>query len=135
MPDANDQAVAAPPPVAAVDDAAPAPSLDETFTAEDRDTSWAPGRERELRDRLAALPPSAVTIAPPECRAQQCRITITAHDDAAIGTFVGMLEEPTGLHGWAEMMVLEAVTTLPSGERRARIYARFARPEDPSSPK
>ncbi|MCE9576882.1 MAG: hypothetical protein K8W52_27295 [Deltaproteobacteria bacterium] len=135
MPDANEQAAAAAPP-APTDDAAPGPTLEQTFAAEDRDRAWASGHERELRDRLSALPSAPVTIAGLECRTTQCRITITARDDAAIGAYTGLLEEPAGLHGWAEMMILEGVTVLPGGERQTRIYARFARPQaDDNAPK
>ncbi len=135
MPDASEQAVAPPSPAPA-DDAAPAPTLEQTFAAEDRDRAWAPGHERALRERLGALPPAPVTVAPPECRTTQCRLTITAKDDAAIGAFVGLLEEPTGLHGWAEMIILEGVTALPNGDRQTRVYARFVRPQaDDNAPK
>lgn len=126
VPDASDQAVAAPPP-APVEDAPPAPSLDETFTVEERDRTWAPGRERELHDRLRALPSTGVIVSAPECRTDQCRVTITARDDAPIGTFIGELEEPSGLQGWADMLVLEGITQLPTGERQARVYVRFNR--------
>lgn len=128
MPDASEAPVPAIPPPP-VEDAAPAPSLDQTFVAEERDRAWAPDHENQMRTRLGALASGGVAVSAPECRTAQCRITLTAADDAAIGRYVAQLEEPGGFAGWAEMIVLEGVTATADGRRQTRVYAHFGRPD------
>jgi hypothetical protein len=106
-------------------DAAPQPSLADGFEAERREPSWATAHEREIDRRLGALPAEGIALDRTECREHQCRITITAENDAALGRFIGQLEGDGGLYGYAQMMVLETVTTTSDGKRRERVYARF----------
>ncbi len=116
----------APVPGAPEPDAAPHPSRENGFDAEPRDASFADAHEREIDRRVAALKaPDGVKVAPTECRVDQCRITFTASDDRALGRFVGQLESSDGLGGYAQMMVLEAITDTSDGNRQERVYARF----------
>ena len=116
----------APIPGAPEPDAAPHPSLENGFDAEPRDASFADAHEREIDRRVAALKaPDGVAVAKTECRVDQCRITFTAADDRALGRFVGQLESSDGLGGYAQMMVLEAITDTSDGKRQERVYARF----------
>lgn len=114
------------PAIAIAVDAAEHASLADDFEAERRDAAWATAHEREIDHRLAALPADGIAIDRAECRAHACRITLTADDDAALGRYIGHLEsDADGLYGYAQMIVLEAVTQAPDGKRRERVYARF----------
>ena len=107
-------------------DAAPHPSLETGFDAEPRNADFADVHEREIDRRIAALKaPDGVAVAKTECRVDQCRITFTAADDRALGRFVGQLESSDGLGGYAQMMLLEAITDTGDGKRQERVYARF----------
>jgi len=123
------EAPAEAPTPAVIVDAAPHPSLDDEFVAEKRDAGWASEHEHEIKKRLAALAAAGaaegIALESTECRARQCRITFTAGDETAIGRYAARLEEDGGLYGYAHLLVLEGMTTTPSGQRRERIYARF----------
>lgn len=115
-----------PTPAPVIIDAAEHASLAEDFEAERRDPAWATAHEREIDRRLAALPADGIALERSECRAHECRITLTAVDDAALGRYIGHLEsDADGLYGYAQLIVLEAVTSTPDGRRRERVYARF----------
>jgi hypothetical protein len=116
----------APVPGAPEPDAPPHPSLANGFDSEPRDASFADAHEREIERRIAKLePPDGVTVAPTECRVDQCRITFTAPDDRALGRFVGRLESSDALGGYAQLMILEGITDTSDGKRQQRVYARF----------
>ena len=114
---------AAPPPV--IVDAAPHPSLADDFAAEPIDQAFASAHKREIDQRLASMQVDGVTLDGVECRAHQCRISITGADESAIGRYIAKLEDDGGLYGYAQMIVLEGLTDLPDGRRHMRVYARF----------
>jgi hypothetical protein len=108
-------------------DAAPAhPALANGFDAESRDDGWADEHEHEITRRLAALHVDGVSLDKTECKSDQCRITFTAADEHALGTYLHKLESPDVLNGYAQMMVLEAITDAADGRKQERVYARFA---------
>jgi hypothetical protein len=104
----------------------PHPSLAQAFAAEARAPAWADEHERMIRRRLATVGVPGVALDAVECRAHQCRITVTAPDDPALARYLDGLSKPSALYGIAESIVLEAIATTPDGRRRDRIYARFA---------
>jgi hypothetical protein len=109
----------------AAEPAGSAPSLAEQFAAEPLEPTWAVDHEHEIDRRLGALPGAGIVLEPTECRSRQCRVSITADDDATLGHFIARFQETAGLRGYAHMIVLEAITTADSGRRRERVYVRF----------
>jgi len=113
---------AAPPPV--IVDAAPHPSLADDFAAEPIDPSFASSHKREVDQRLAQITVEGVTLDGVECRAHQCRISISGADESVIGKYIARLEDDGGLYGYAQMIVLEGITENATG-KHMHIYARF----------
>lgn len=136
--DAAARATAPTPPPVAEQPAAPLPRLpapgEFSFDAEVRDPAWADEQEKELTLRLQKLMgtvPVKFDIDGIECRRTLCRIAMRARDAASLGKVYGALEEPTGLLGWADHLLLETVITEDDGRVRTGVLAVFERDPTP----
>jgi hypothetical protein len=107
------------------------------FEDETRDAVWADEQERELTLRVRKIVGDLsklgkkLDITGIECRRTLCRMTLLAPDAATLGTMYGALEEPSGLLGWADHLLLEAVTTEDDGRVRTGVLAVFERDPEP----
>jgi type IV secretory pathway VirB10-like protein len=136
--DAAAQATVPTPPPLAEQPAEPRPQLPPpgsfSFDAEVRDPAWADEQEKELTLRLQKLMgtvPVKFDIDGIECRRTLCRIAMRARDAASLGKVYGALEEPTGLLGWADHLLLETVITEDDGRVRTGVLAVFERDPTP----
>ncbi len=94
------------------------------FTAETRDSEWAPGAESEIRKRFADIRGAALQSA--ECRQSQCRLTI-AGTEGEVGRTIADLESNRGLHGYAKSVLLTAPERKADGSLVLRAFAQFDR--------
>lgn len=136
--DAAVPAVAPTPAPVAEQPAEPRPQLPApgsfSFEAEVRDPAWADEHEKELTLRLQQLMgtlPVKFDVDRVECRRTLCRIGMRARDSASLGKVYGALEEPTGLLGWADHLLLETVITEDDGRVRTGVLAVFERDPTP----
>jgi hypothetical protein len=99
------------------------PSADETFAAQDRDAAWAPKTESEIKRRLGNIRGAHLDRA--ECRQDQCLLVI-AGTQAELSKTLAAIDEPGGLHGFAENILLTGPEE-KDGKLVLRAYAKFAR--------
>jgi hypothetical protein len=83
--------------------------------AEQRDDAWAAEREAELEAPLGAIATEVGVGIAVACGTRTCRIRVEASDPGALGATLSRLEEPGGLHGIADTMVVGKTTTLDDG--------------------
>ncbi len=105
-----------------------------SFEAEVRDPAWADEHEKELTLRLQKMMGTVEVkfdVDAVECRRTLCRIGMRARDSASLGKVYGALEEPTGLLGWADHLLLETVITEDDGRVRTGVLAVFERDPTP----
>jgi hypothetical protein len=94
---------------------------------------WAEEQERELTLRVRKIVGDLskrgkrVDVTGVECRRTLCRMSLHAPEAAALGSLYGALEEPGGLLGWADHILLEAVVTDDDGRVRTGVLAVFER--------
>ena len=118
------------PPPAPTPPVAVGPSV--AFEDEARDAAWADEHERELGRRLRGVVDAlrargvSVVFGAPICRRTLCRVAIASPDEAALGKTYGVLETEDGLLGWADTLLLEAVT-VADGRVDTAVVAQFAR--------
>jgi hypothetical protein len=102
----------------------PAPTAEDTFSEEERDTAWASQTEPELKKRWKAIRGGKLESV--ECKKTQCKLVVTGpQQDLAMA--IADLEGPRGLHGYAENVLLTAPTQNADGTIVLRIYAKFER--------
>lgn len=94
-----------------------------TFAGQDRDLAWAPTTEAEIKRRFTAI--RGARLESTECRQDQCMIVIAGTQDD-LGNTLAAIEEPRGLHGFAETILLTAPEQR-NGQLVLRAYAKFAR--------
>jgi hypothetical protein len=105
----------------------------QTFEQEPRDAAWAVEQEREMTLRLGRVVDELarggipIDVDPVECRRTLCKVGIHARDAAALGKLDGLLETPTGVLGWADVLVLSPVETASDGEVATEVTASFDR--------
>lgn len=108
-----------------------------TFAAEARDGVWADEQERELTLRVRKIvgdlqkTGKTVDVTGVECRRSLCKLTLHAPDSATLGGLYGKLEEPSGLLGWADHILLEAVVVGDDGRVKTDVLAVFERDPTP----
>jgi hypothetical protein len=102
----------------------PTLSPEAAFTAQNRDTDWAPSTEDEIRRRFKKVRGAKLSEA--ECRQSQCRI-IVAGTQADVSRTIADLESDRGLHGFAQNILLTAPERKPDGSLVLRAFALFER--------
>ncbi|MCB9561363.1 MAG: hypothetical protein H6709_19165 [Kofleriaceae bacterium] len=106
--------------------------LASSFDAEPDDPAWATAIEPDVRARAAAAVADAgARFGEVRCRSQRCRITADGDEDA-VGRAIARLEEPGGLAGLADALVVAATEPTADGGLHLVVYAYFER--DPAAP-
>ncbi|HUJ58520.1 MAG TPA: hypothetical protein VLX92_08510 [Kofleriaceae bacterium] len=97
----------------------PDATTQQRFAAEPVDPRWAQDTERDVHQRLQAVP-----LAPEvECRSTQCRITVVGSD----AQLAHLLDQLAPLHAIAKTILLTAPEKLADGRTALHAYARFER--------
>ena len=97
--------------------------------AEPRDDRWADETERELGARVGPIAEELGVRHVVGCRTERCAVTLFADTEYALGTVIARLEEPDGLSGYAEQIVLGAAEVADDGSYVLTLYADFTREE------
>ncbi len=93
------------------------------FEAQDRDATWAPRTESELRRRFTKFPGAHLDAT--ECRQDQCLLVITG-SQAELGKTIAAIDDPGGLHDFVQNILLTAPES-KDGKLVLRAYAKFTR--------
>ena len=111
-------------PIHTEDPAAPLPAPETRFEAEDRDPTWAPRTEAEIKRRFS-VGIRAGKLETTECRQDKCLLTMSGSEDD-MSRALSDLETEGGLRGFADHIVL-ADRTERDGKLVIRAYAVFDR--------
>lgn len=104
------------------------PTADPGFAIEERDQSWAPEKEREIRDRVDSLleqirgsDADAVSVARVECKSERCRLRIAGGDSKRFMQFVEALQGSDGFYGQASQLMLHGYVPAEQPGDRASV--------------
>ncbi len=114
-------------PLAAGSAAALAPQ-NTAFEAEDRDPSWAPETEADIKARFKYLRGGRLDAV--ECRQDQCLLTMSGTEEEMSRT-IAELETPAGLRDYAERILLGG-PEVANGKMTLKVTAYFDRSAKPN---
>ena len=100
-------------------------AIDEAFTNEVRDPTWAAPIEREVLKRV----PGASDVV---CRQLQCRLTVVVDTVDDLTAKASELESKSSLGGLAQAVTLAIPDPRPDGRLAVRVYVRFDRSAAPN---
>lgn len=109
--------------------AAPLPPQNTAFEAEDRDPSWAPETEADIKARVKYLRGGQLDAV--ECRQDQCLLTMSGTEEEMSRT-IAELETPAGLRDYADRILLGG-PEVANGKMTLKVTAFFDRSKRPNN--
>lgn len=100
-------------------------AIDDAFTSEARDPTWAAPIEREVLKRV----PDASDVV---CRHLQCRLTVVVDTANDLTAKASELQSTSSLGGIAQAVTLTVPDPRPDGRLAVRVYVRFERSDAPN---
>lgn len=105
------------------------PAQTTAFESEDRDPSWAPETEADIKARFKYLRGGRLDAV--ECRQDQCLLTMSGTEEEMTRT-IAELETPAGLRDYAERILLGG-PEVANGKMTLKVTAFFDRSERPNN--
>jgi hypothetical protein len=94
---------------------------------EARDEGWAAEAEGELGARLEEIGEAVGVRVTVSCRTRRCEVRAVAGSEQALAAALARFEEPGGLYGYADGMVVGAIEPVPGGTYQLTVFAEFDR--------